>query len=242
MEMESLYLADLHTHTRASGHAAHTVEEMIEMAKVRGIQLYGITDHAKTMPGTADEEYFRNLRNISRDYGEIEVLFGVELNILDFEGNVDMPQDLLQEMDVTIASIHNHIGYEAGTIEQNTNTYLKVMQNPYINIIGHPDDGNVPVDYERLVIAARDSGTLLELNNNSIDSGFRKNARDNDKEMLRYCKKYQVPIIIGSDAHSMNVIGRNQSALELIEEVGYDENLVMNYHIEELKKYLNRYR
>ena len=155
---------------------------------------------------------------------------------------MDMPQDLLQEMDVTIASIHNHIGYEAGTIEQNTNTYIKVMQNPYINIIGHPDDGNVPVDYERLVIAARDSGTLLELNNNSIDSGFRKNARDNDKEMLRYCKKYQVPIIIGSDAHSMNVIGRNQSALELIEEVGYDKNLVMNYHIEELKKYLNRYR
>ncbi len=242
MKFDRLYQVDLHTHTVASGHAANTIEEMVATARERGITLYGITDHAKTMPGTAKETYFENLKNVSRTYDGIEVLLGVELNILDFEGHVDMSQELLKEMDVTIASIHNHIGYEAGSVEENTNAYIKVMQNPYINIIGHPDDGRVPVDYERLVLAARDNKKLLEVNNNSIVSGFRLNARDNDREMLRYCKKYRVPVLIGSDAHSIDVIGKNQNALDVIEEVGYDKNLIMNYHVEELKQYLNRFQ
>lgn len=236
------YLADMHTHTIASGHAVNTIEEMVETAKEKGIKLLGITDHAIMMPGTCSEEYFKNLPSLKKDYNGIEVCLGVELNILDFAGNVDMSEEDLKKMDVVIASIHNHIGFEAGTIEQNTNAIIEAIKNPLINIIGHPDDGRVPLDYEKIVKASKEYGTLLEINNNSISSEFRLNAYENEKRMLKLCQEYEVPVIIVSDAHEKNNIGRNDKAYQLIEEVGYDLSMVLNFYPERLKKYLNKYK
>ena len=64
------YLADLHTHTIASGHAYNTINEMVEAARSRGVKLYGITEHAVTMPGTCTNFYFSNLKNARRDIKE----------------------------------------------------------------------------------------------------------------------------------------------------------------------------
>lgn len=236
------YLADMHTHTVASGHAYNTIQEMVCSAREKGIKLLGITEHAVTMPGTCHDFYFHNLKMAKRDYEGLEVCLGVELNIVSYNGKVDMSERYLKEMDVTIASIHNNIGYKAGTVEENTNAVIEAIRNPLINIIGHPDDGNIPLDYERVVKAAGEYGTLLEVNNNSISSGFRLNARENDKIMLELCKQYEVPVIIGSDAHSEDKIGKNDKALELIDEVGLDYELVMNFHLDRLRTYLNKYK
>ena len=243
MTQDYEYLADLHTHTVASGHAHNSIREMVDAARSKGITLFGITDHAVTMPGTCDEEYFRSLKNINRNiYEDIEVCLGVELNIIDITGRVDMSVEDLWEMEVTIASIHNTIGYTAGSKEQNTGAVIGAMKNPLINIIGHPDDGRVPLDYEAVVKASKEYGTLLELNNNSMASGFRENARENDAIMLSYCKKYGVPVVIGSDAHAVSVVARHDSAMELLKEIGFDQELVLNYFPDRLRKYLNKYR
>ena len=91
MESKKLeYVVDLHTHTVASGHAYNTIQEMVESAKRNNIKLFGITEHAVTMPGTCHDFYFHNLKMARRDYEGIELCLGVELNIIDYEGNVDM--------------------------------------------------------------------------------------------------------------------------------------------------------
>lgn len=237
------YMADLHSHTIASGHAYNTIQEMVNAAKGKGLKLYGITEHSVTMPGTCHEMYFSNLKNVKRDYEDIEVLFGVELNIISYDGDVDMSEELLKEMDVVIASIHANIGYTAGTVEENTRAVIGAIKNPLVNIIGHPDDGRIPLDYEKVVKAAKEYETLLEINNSSLSpTGFRVNTRENDKIILELCRKYKVPVVIGSDAHSDDVVSANERALELIDEVGFEKNMVLNYHIDELKKYLNKYR
>ena len=237
------YMADLHSHTIASGHAYNTIQEMVNAAKDKGLKLYGITEHSVTMPGTCHEMYFSNLKNVKRDYEDIEVLFGVELNIISYDGDVDMSEELLKEMDVVIASIHANIGYTAGTVEENTRAVIGAIKNPLVNIIGHPDDGRIPLDYEQVVKAAKEYETLLEINNSSLSpTGFRVNTRENDKIILELCRKYKTPVVIGSDAHSDDVVSANERALELIDEAGFDKNLVLNYHIDELKKYLNKYR
>ena len=237
------YMADLHSHTVASGHAYNTIQEMVRAAQNKGLKLYGITEHSVTMPGTCHEMYFSNLKNVRRDYEGIEVLFGVELNIISYDGDVDMSEELLKEMDVVIASIHANIGYTAGTIEENTRAVIGAIRNPLINIIGHPDDGRIPLDYERVVKAAKEYGTLLEINNSSLSpNGFRVNTKENDRIILELCNRYKVPVVIGSDAHSDNVVAANERALELIDEVNFDKDLVLNYNIDELKKYLNKYR
>ena len=235
--MDKDYIIDTHTHTIASGHASGTVLEMAKAAAQNGIKILGITDHAKTMPDSSGDAYFETLKNIDREAYGVELLLGVELNIIDYNGKIDLPINILKEMDIVIASLHTNC-LAPGTLEENTNTLIKCCENPLIHIIGHPDDGNYEIDLRRVVKAAKETGTLLELNNNSMF--FRKNARENDKKMLLICKEENCPIIIGSDAHSIGKVGANSDALELVEEVGFPKELIVNYYPDKLKEYLSK--
>ena len=119
------------------------------------------------MPGTCHDFYFHNLKVVNRLAYEVPLLLGVELNILDSAGNVDLDLPNLKRMDIAIASLHTPCFYP-GTREENTAAVLNAMKNPYVNIIGHPDDGRYPLDYVAVVQAAREYGVLLELNNSSL--------------------------------------------------------------------------
>lgn len=231
------YIVDTHTHTLASGHAYNTILEMAKAASDKGIKILGITDHSKAMPGASGDFYFMNLKSMDREAYGVELLLGVELNIIDYNGKVDLPLKYIKELDIVIASLHTPC-LKPGTKEENTNTLIKCCENPYIDIIGHPDDGNYDIDMEQVVLAAKRTGTLLELNNNSIV--FRMNARENDKKMLKLCKEHNVPIIIGSDAHAAGKVGENSNALELVKEVDFPEKLILNYYPDKLKEYLSK--
>lgn len=219
-------LLDMHTHTLASGHAYSTIAEVAAAAAEQGLCAVGITEHAPTMPGTCHNFYFQNLKVIPRMMNGIYVLFGAELNIIDYEGHVDLPDETLAGLDVTIASLHPPC-LPFGSIEQNTNAVIKAMENPYIDILGHPDDGRYPLDYERVVRAAKATKTLLEINNASLKpSGFRMNTRENDVKMLKLCKAYSVPVIMDSDAHYANDVGRMPYALDVVREVDFPKILL----------------
>ena len=237
------YLLDMHTHTVASGHAYNTINEMAHAAARTGLELLGITEHSRTMPGTCHEFYFQNLKNACRRIEGVELCLGVELNIISYNGDVDMEESLLREMDVVIASIHNNIGYTSGSEAENTNAIVEAIKNPLINIIGHPDDSRVPLNYEELVAASGEYGTLLEINNSSLTPGsFRTDPEKNDIKILELCKQFQVPVIIGSDAHAEDKVGSHQYALKLIEQTGFPEELLLNYYPERLKQYINKYK
>ena len=231
---------DLHTHTIASGHAYSTIREMAQAAADKGMKLLGITDHAPTMPGTCHVFYFRNLKIMPRELYGIRLLLGSEVNILDPEGYVDLTDKELQGLDVTIASLHIPC-MKPGTMEENTRAYLNVMKNPFINIIGHPDDGRYPIDYKALVEGAKEYGKVLELNNHSLNPiGVRQGAKENDLVMLEYCKQYQVPVVMGSDAHFDTLIGKFDYAREVLSEVDFPEELVLNGSVESVARYVNK--
>ena len=192
---------DLHTHTIASGHAYNTMMEMIHEAQNKGLDVYGITEHAPRMKGTCTDFYFHNLKVVPRKHGDLELLLGVELNILDEYGTVDLEEPHLGDMDVTIASLHKPC-IQPGSREYNTQCLISAMKNPHINIIGHPDDGIYPLEYEPIVEAAKETNTLLEVNNNSLNpAGSRKHTRENLIAMLELCKEYKQPVIMNSDSH-----------------------------------------
>lgn len=233
-------LFDLHTHTIASGHAYCTIREMAKAAADKGLELLGITEHAPAMPGTCHNFYFHNMKVVPREMYGIHLLMGAELNILDTEGHVDLEERELKHMDITIASLHIPC-MKPGTREENTEAYLNVMKNPYVTIIGHPDDGRYQVDYRALVQGAKEYGKILELNNHSLEpSCFRRDARENDLEMLKLCMEYQVPVVMDSDAHFDAAIGEFQMARGLLEEISFPEELVLNHSVEMLKKYVNK--
>lgn len=233
------HVLDLHTHTIASGHAYNTLREMAKAASDKGLSVLGITEHAPKMPGTCHSFYFHNLKTVPRELYGIRLLLGSEVNIMDFEGNIDLEERDLKGMDIIIASLHTPC-IKPGSIKENTTAYLKVMENPYVNIIGHPDDGRYPVDYRALVEGVKEKGKVLELNNHSLDPKcFRRDARENDLKMLELCKEYAVPVIMGSDAHFDTLIGEFSMARELLEEVDFPEELVLNRSVEALQGHVN---
>ena len=233
------YVLDLHTHTIASGHAYNTLREMAKAASDKGLSVLGITEHAPKMPGTCHSFYFHNLKTVPRELYGIRLLLGSEVNIMDFEGNIDLEERDLKGMDIIIASLHTPC-IKPGSIKENTTAYLKAMENSYVNIIGHPDDGRYPVDYRALVEGAKEKGKVLELNNHSLDPKcFRRDARENDLKILELCKEYAVPVIMGSDAHFDTLIGEFSMAKKLLEEVDFPEELVLNRSVEALQGHVN---
>ncbi len=233
-------IMDLHTHTLASGHAFNSMLEMVDAAILKGIQLFGITDHAPAMPGGAHEYHFECLKLLPRTIKGLSILHGAECNILTDKGELDIENTLLEEMDIVIASIHGPCIRER-TREYCTNAIIATMDNPYVNIIGHPDDSRFPLEYEPIVKKAKEKGILLEVNNSSLmPVGFRKNARENYIKMLTLCKEQGVSIIINSDAHYIDRVGLHENAWEVIKEVDFPEELIVNTSIERFRKFVNK--
>ena len=230
---------DTHAHTLASGHAYNTIKEMAQAAAEKGLEAIALTEHAPKMPGSCHDFYFQNLKVVPRVQCGVKLFLGTEANIMDEHGTVDLPDGVLEKLDLVIASIHPPCYAGQKTKEAITGAYLAAMENPHIDIIGHPDDGRFEVDYYALVKKARETVTLLELNNTSLKpGGFRQNTRENDRKMLNLCKEYQVPISIGSDAHVDVDLANFNLALQLIEECDFPEELVVNTSLERLEKML----
>lgn len=236
------YILDVHTHTLASGHSYSTIREMAHMAASKGMELLGITEHGPRMPGSCHDFYFYNLKAVPRQMCGIELLLGVELNLIDSSGSVDLDQRTLKQMDVTIASIHPPC-FKAGSVKENTDAYLNALKNPYIDIIGHPDDNRYAVDYDALVYTTKQHHKLIEFNNASLNpNGARVDAKENDYKILELCKKYQQPIVLSSDAHVDTEIMNFEQAHNILVEVDFPQELVLNHSVEKIKPYTNKYR
>lgn len=234
---------DTHTHTLVSGHAYNTLREMVSMAAEKGLEGLAVTDHAPQMPGSTHIYYFQNLRVIPRQMHGIKVLLGAELNIMDEEGTVDLPEQVLKELDISIASIHTPCYKGSITKEAVTKAYAGAMKNPLVDIIGHPDDSRFPVDYDILARTAKETGTLLEVNNASLNpKGFRENTRENAIEMLKYCKKYKAMAVLGTDSHVDVSIADYKYAFDVLKASDFPEELVANTSLKKLESALKRSR
>ena len=225
-------LFDVHTHTIVSGHAYSTLQENIQVAKDKGLKFLGTSEHAPAMPGAPHIFYFQNMRVIPREINGVKILRGVESNIIDYNGQIDMTPETLTFIDYVIASAHVPC-MTPGNIEQNTNAVIQAMKNPKVNIIGHPDDSRFPLDMEAIVIAAKKENVLLEVNNSSLNpKGFRQNAKENVIDMLKRCMKHQVSIVVNSDAHISSLIGEFTYAEEILTELNFPKDLIINLYPE----------
>ena len=231
---------DMHTHTLASGHAYSTIQEMARAGAEKGLKLLGITEHTSGIPGTCDPIYFRNLHVVPREMYGVDLMLGAEINILDAKGNMDADEALMKRLDIRIAGIHL-LCYEHGTKEENTFGMIQAIRHPYIQIISHPGDGTAELDFEPIVQASKECGTLLEINNSSLKPARGKqDARANNLGILRLCKQYEVPVILGSDAHISFDIANYQYVYELLHETEFPEALIVNRSVEVFRNYLKK--
>ena len=222
-------LLDVHTHTIVSGHAFSTLTEMATEARRRGLKVFGITEHAPSLPGACHPIYFRNLHVVPRQWGDMRLMLGAELNILDTLGRMDEDSGYYKLLDLRVAGIHS-LCWEGGTVEENTRGMIAAIRNPWTNIISHPGDGTADLLFEPIVLAAKETGTLLEINNSSLKPCRGKCAKaiPNNLEILRLCKRYEVPVILGSDAHIHFDIAEYGNIYPLLAETEFPRQLIMN--------------
>ena len=231
------FVLDAHTHTLASGHAYGSIREMAAAAKQQDLQLLGISEHAPGIPGTADPFYYLNLGVIPREISGVEILHGCEINLLP-GGRLSLEQRFIDCLDYAIVGIHQQCYQDAGK-DQNTENLIACMRNEKVFFVSHPDDNHTPLDYDRLVRAAKRYCVALEVNNSSfLKQDKRLGCVENYKTMLRLCMEQRVPVLVSSDAHDPSFVGEFAMACALLEEVGFDESLILNTDLRKFKAHI----
>jgi len=225
-------LFDLHNHTLASGHAYGTIRESAEAAAERGLIVLGFSEHAWTVEGAPSRTYFLNFKEIPSRICGVRIVNGIEANILNECGELDVDEHLGSRLDFVFASLHPY-PYYSGAITKNETTlaYIETMRrNPFVRIIGHPEDGRFPVDYRLLAEAASEKGVALELNNAGLrEKHGRQNGVANAKELLKECARCDAFVVMGSDSHWGGDAGALENCETLIEQTGFPKELVLNY-------------
>jgi DNA polymerase (family 10) len=192
---------DLHCHTVASD-GRHTIEEMALGARERGYEYVAITDHSASH-GFGDDvsperlrEQIERVREVDASIAGIRVLAGSEVNVLP-DGSLDYEDELLEELDWVIASVHTAFGMSEQTM---TERMIAAVEHPLVDAIGHPTGRLIErrepyaLDVHALIAAAVRSGTMLEINANP-------NRRDLNDIHARAAAQAGARILIDSDAH-----------------------------------------
>ena len=189
---------DLHVHSQWSdGHC--TIREMAEAAKSKGYEYVAVTDHSRSLViagGLSVEDLMKQreeIERVNRELDGITVLAGVEVDILP-DGRLDYPDDVLEQLDVVIASVHSAFGQDERTM---TKRILRAVENPYVHVIAHPTGRllnrrdsyalNLPEIFKR----AADTGTVLELNANPNRLDFERSPFETGCGGLRSDDRHQ---------------------------------------------------
>ncbi len=229
-------VADLHTHTIASGHAYSTISEVVMGAKNKGLELVALTEHGPQLPGAPHAYYFGNMRVLPSEIAGVKVLKGVEANIIDDEGNLDLPVRYLKKLDLVLAGLHDEC-LEPDNCELNTKALINTMKNPYVDVIVHSGNPRYPADYEKLVQAAVQYNVAIEINNSSLTFS-RKGSLDNCREIAKLAGRLGAVVSLGSDAHWADHVGEFTQALQLVEEGKIPAERVLNTSVDRIQEYL----
>ena len=236
--MQNKIILDIHTPTLASGHAYGTIREMAYAASSRELKGIGFTEHAPGIPNTCDPFYFCNLIVIPREIFGVKIFHGSEINVLN-DGTLSLEEKWIEKLDYCIVGIHTQCYNDEG-VGKNTQNAISCMKHPKVHFMSHPDDDHTPLDYNLLVLAAKQHKVALEVNNSSLVKKHKRlNCYENYKKMLKLCMELRVPIFVGSDAHDPSGVGAFKLAEELLTSLNFDEDLIINNSLEKFIEFIN---
>jgi DNA polymerase (family X) len=200
---------DLHMHTLETDGRA-TLEEMAEAARALGYEYIAITDHSKAlaMANGLDETravaFAKHVRELNRDGLGIRIFSGLECDIRR-DGEMDLAEDALAELDIVIASVHSHMNLEATEM---TDRLMRALESPNVRILGHPTGRMLlnrdpyPFDFERVAAEAARRNVYLEINGSP-------ERLDLESSLVRTAKGLGAKFAISTDSHQTKHLAAN---------------------------------
>lgn len=241
-----LVVADYHTHTRFS-HGRGTVLENVAAARARGLEAVAISDHGPAnlfgvgVPSLSTFDAIRKEVNAARaKYPDMEVLLGVEANVIDVDGTLDVPESELGWFDVVLAGLHPFVRWrrplvgwslvarsaaagwsgigERSARRLNTQALVNAVRRFRIDVVTHPGYG-LPVDTRELAEACAERGTAMEIN---------ARHRHTCVEYIAIAREAGARFALGSDAHEPARVGDVERAARLARAAGLTAAEIVN--------------
>lgn len=234
---------DLHVHSSWSD-GINTIEELVQKAVAMGYSYLGITDHSKALTianGLNWERLQAQWKEIDRlryEYAPFNLLKGLEVDVLK-DGSLDYGSEVLEQLDIVIASVHSGFKQDADTM---TERLVSVLNNPFVDIVGHPTGrilGRRPpyqADFERLTQVASETGTCLEINASP-------DRLDLSAEHARKAQGQGIMLAINTDAHDKERLNEIALGVTNARRGWLEARSVLNtYPIEDLREILSERR
>lgn len=236
---------DFHVHSLASLHAYNTIWECAHEAERKGLKAIAITDHfgPNFLNGSLFQHYasITQLHKIKRKVNNIVIFPGVEIDIVDRDGNLafgdryfdfdkekSVLQKLLEKTALVIVSYHDW----KNSGEDMTQMLKKVLNYPEIDILGHCDRIKAPYNMRDVIKVASENKKIIELNCKSLSLG--EVSKKGILELVSLCDEYKVTVSIGSDAHFLYEIGEFDNMLKVLESIDFPKSLILNSNWEKI--------
>ena len=230
------FLIDMHTHTNTTPHAYSSLEENIRAGKEKGIKIIANTMHGPYLQDSPHWWAIANQRTLPDYIDGVRILKSVEANVVNIDGELDINDKIIEICDIVIGGFHSIPEYgETNDINKNTKAIVNVIQNNVVDILVHLGNPEFPIDYEKVVIAAKKHNVAIEINNGSLTTS-RAGSKPNCKKIMELCFEHKPFISLGSDAHFSTLIGEFTEAVKLIG--AYDKELILNTNEEKLKEFV----
>ncbi len=220
---------DVHMHTVETD-GKNTIREMAEAGMKRGYEYIAITDHSKNLAmtmGLDDKravEHIARIRAVDREMeGRIRVFAGIEVDIL-AEGELDLSDEVLAQMDVVIASVHSLFNMPQ---EEMTERMLRALENPYAKILGHPTGRlllrreGYALDVDAVLRKAAEKGVAVE--HNAYPDRLDLCDRD-----LRRAKELGCRIVVNTDSHHTSHLAKMRFGVEQLRRAWLTKQDVLN--------------
>ena len=242
--------ADYHIHSTYSkhNHGKSTIEEIIQKSIDMGLKEIAVTDHGPGhfLYGIKRDNIIKaknEITELRKKYPNIKILFGVEANIINHSGDIDIDDDMIELFDIILCGYHIGVIFSGlydlwnfffmniicrlskslteKQIEKNTSAVVNALNKNKIYILTHPGD-KIPVDMDKVSYAAQKNKTLLEISNHHSHL---------NTEEIKVAAKYEVSFVINSDSHIKDNIGGFENGLKAAKEAGLNTNRIINLEI-----------
>ena len=214
---------DLHSHTLMSQCGIHTHLEMLHAAREKGLAGLAITDHGPALSGRHPSPVYERL---GQPVPGIRFIKGIEANVTDADGAVDVPGWLLPLLDIVLIGLHVRFSWRRGSVDWTDALIEAMRRNPWVDVITHPVDANFPMDLERLAKEAQGQGIALELNTSKVL--YRRTTAVAVARFLAICRDTGCKVAVCSDAHTVEEIGGDESVRPLLEASGIPDAQIVN--------------